>query len=77
VRIFHTRGHGLPQKGVDSGLISGTLSFQLGHDISVKPNGNGFLDRAVKLSNDGLAPVSHFGDIRSVDLADGQLQERS
>ena len=75
--VFQIPGHRLPQKSVDSGLISRTLGLQLCHDVSVKPNGNRLLEGAVKLPNHGLAPVGQFGNIRGVDLAVPQLCECS
>ena len=69
--------HGIPQKGVDTGLVAGTLGFEPGKDIGVEAEGNRFFERAVKLADDRFAPIGHFRDIRGIDILVAQGDEGS
>ena len=69
------RLHGLAEEGVDPGLVAGARALEPGEDVAVNANGDGALDWAIELANDGAGPVGEFGRVGEIDFVVREASE--
>jgi hypothetical protein len=77
LRRYHSRAarHRLPQKRIDSRLITRPLGLQPSENVGIYAKSHRLLDRPEKLPHHSPAPILYFRNVRSVDVPIAQSHQ--